>query len=141
MTRHTEKWVKNLMTGLDEHVDEETCRLILERCGRECITKNVIEKAREVYSESEDLEEFLKNYSQVNRHLHLEDDGVYLVYPRCYCPTVKNMRPGQLSATYCDCSRGWAKALFEGATGRKVEVVREKSVVNGDGECRFRIIL
>jgi predicted hydrocarbon binding protein len=48
---------------------------------------------------------------------------------------------GQLSATYCNCSRGWAKALFEGALGRPVEVVMEESIVEGDDQCKFRIIL
>ena len=140
MTKHTEKWIRNLIAGLDEHVDPETRRLILERCGRDCITKKMIDRAREVYSDSENLEDFLRRYSGVNSHLHVEEGGVYLVYPKCYCPTVRNIPPEQLSATYCDCSRGWAKALFEGGTGRRVEVVREASVVNGDGECRFRIV-
>lgn len=141
MTKHTEKWVRNLIVGLDEHVDPETRRLILERCGRDCVTKKMIDRARKVYSESEDLEDFLRRYSGVNSHLYVEEGGVYLVYPKCYYPTVKKIPPGQLSATFCDCSRGWAKALFEGATGRQVEVVREGSVIIGDGECRFRIVL
>lgn len=128
------------MAGLDEYVDEEACKLILERCGRDCIGNSTVEKARKVFMKSESLEDFLEKYSKVNEHLHIEDDGVYLVYPECYCPTMKNVPPGQLSATYCDCSRGWAKALFEGATGRLVEVVREKTIVNGDEECRFKIV-
>lgn len=140
MTKHTEKWVRNLIAGLDEYVDPETRKQILERCGRDCITKKMIDRARELYSDSEDLEDFLRRYSGVNSHLHVEDGSVYLVYPKCYCPTVKNIPPGHLSASYCDCSRGWAKSLFEGATGQLVEVVREASVVNGDGECRFRIV-
>ena len=140
MAKHTEKWIENLMDSLDELVDEETCKLILERCGRECIGKSTVAKARKVFMKSEDIEGFLYKYSKVNEHLHHEGDGVYLVYPKCYCPVVKNIPPGQLSATYCECSKGWAKALFEGATGRQVEVVREKTILSGDEECRLKIV-
>jgi len=31
--------------------------------------------------------------------------------------------------------------LFEGALGRPVEVVMEQSIVKGDNQCKFRIIL
>jgi predicted hydrocarbon binding protein len=140
MAKHTEKWIKNLIASLDKLVDEETRKLIFERCGRECIGKRNVTKARKVFLKSENIEDFLYKYSKVNEHLHHEDDGVYLVYPKCYCPVVKNIPPGQLSATYCECSKGWAKELFEGATGRQVEVVREKTILSGDEECRFKIV-
>ena len=41
---------------------------------------------------SENIEDFLYKYSKVNEHLHHDDDGFYLVYPKCYCPIMKNMR-------------------------------------------------
>jgi predicted hydrocarbon binding protein len=46
----------------------------------------------------------------------------------------------KLSGTYCNCSRGWAKALFEGALGRPVDVVMEQSIIRGDEQCQFRIV-
>ncbi|MCK4478878.1 hypothetical protein KAU88_10215 [Candidatus Bathyarchaeota archaeon] len=49
--------------------------------------------------------------------------------------------PRKLSATYCNCSRGWAKELFEGVLGRPVGVIMEKSIIKGDDQCRFRIVL
>jgi predicted hydrocarbon binding protein len=54
---------------------------------------------------------------------------------------VNEIPKGKLSATYCNCSRGWAKELFEGALGRTVEVIMEKSIINGDNQCKFRILL
>jgi predicted hydrocarbon binding protein len=54
---------------------------------------------------------------------------------------VNKIPKGKLSGTYCNCSRGWAKALFEGATGKPVEVNMEKSIINGDDQCRFEVIL
>jgi predicted hydrocarbon binding protein len=54
---------------------------------------------------------------------------------------VNKILPSKLSATYCTCSRGWAKALFEEALGRPVEVIMEESIVKGDKQCKFRIVL
>jgi hypothetical protein len=54
---------------------------------------------------------------------------------------VNRIPRGKLAGTYCNCSRGWAKALFEGATGKPVEVIMEKSIISGDSECRFRVLL
>jgi predicted hydrocarbon binding protein len=54
---------------------------------------------------------------------------------------VNKLPKGKLSGTYCNCSRGWAKALFEGALRRPVEVIKEQSIISGDKQCKFRIIL
>ena len=38
-------------------------------------------------------------------------------------------------------SKRAVKALFEGATGKLVDVKMEESIINGNDECRFRIIM
>jgi hypothetical protein len=114
---------------------------ILEQCGRQCQSKSFIKKARNLYEKSKSTDEFLDKMSKVYKHLHKEGGRVYLVYPKCYCSQVNKIPKGKLSAAYCNCSRGWAKALFEGALGRDVEVIKEKSIIGGDDECRFRIVL
>jgi predicted hydrocarbon binding protein len=63
------------------------------------------------------------------------------VYPKCYCSQVNKLSKEELSGTYCNCSRGWAKALFEEATGKPVEVTLEKSIIRGDDQCKLRIML
>jgi predicted hydrocarbon binding protein len=54
---------------------------------------------------------------------------------------VNKIPKGKLSGTYCNCSRGWAKALFEGVLDRPVDVVMEESIIKGDKQCSFRIII
>jgi predicted ArsR family transcriptional regulator len=137
----TETWLTTLVAGLDEHVDKKTIEKILEQCGRQCQSQSFIEKARAIYQRSKNLSEFLDGLGRVYKHLHVEGDRVYIVYPKCYCSQVNKIPKGKLSATYCNCSRGWAKALFEGASGRPVEVIMEKSIINGDDQCRFRVML
>jgi len=141
MSKRVEKWVCNLMAGLDEHVDEETLAKVLEQCGRQCQSQSLIKKARRIYEQSQDVNDFLNRFGKVYKHLHREGNGVYIVYPKCYCSIVSKIPSGKLSATYCSCSRGWTKALFEGALKRPIEVTMEKSIKRGDKECKFKIAL
>lgn len=141
MGKHSERWIAWLVAALDEHVDEETKAKILEQCGRQCQSGSFVKKARKIYEESEDIDEFLVKFGQVYENLHREGDEVYIIYPKCYCPNVNKIPSGKLSATYCDCSRGWAKALFEGALGKPIDVIMEESIVNGNEQCKFRIVL
>lgn len=141
MGKRMERWITCLIAGLDEHVDEETRAKVLEKCGRQCIPQSFIKKARDIYGKSENMDEFLDKFGKVYEQLHREKDRLYIIYPKCYCSNVNKIPPGTLSTTYCNCSRGWAKALFEGALGRPVEVIMEESIVKGDKRCKFRIIL
>jgi len=141
MSKHLEKWICQLIAELDENIDKKTLAKILEQCGRQCQSQSFIKKARSIYEKSNDMNDFLDKFGKVYKHLHREGDNVYIGYPKCYCPIVNKIPPEKLSATYCNCSRGWAKALFEGALKRPVEVTMEQSIKQGDKQCKFKIIL
>jgi predicted hydrocarbon binding protein len=115
--------------------------MILEQCGRQCQSQSFIKKAKGIYEKSNGIDDFLEKLGRVYKHLEREGDKIYIVYPKCYCSQVNKIPKRKLSGTYCNCSRGWAKTLFEGALSRPVEVVKEKSIINGDSECKFRIIV
>jgi len=133
------KWLCNLIGGLDENVDNEILKRVLEDCGRKCQSQSTIRRARAIYEKSKDVDTFLTELGKTVKHLHREKGGTYIVYPRCYCTRVNKIPQGQMPAIYCNCSVGWAKALFEGALGRPVEVTLQKSIIAGDSECRFKI--
>ena len=141
MSSRNEKWIMSFIDGLDRNVDEETKAKILEQCGRQCQSQNFTKKARGIYQKSKNIDDFLDKLGQVYKHLHREGDKIYIVYPRCYCTKVNKIPKGKLSWTYCNCSRGWAKALFEGALGRPVQVLREQTILHGDKQCKFQIIV
>ena len=141
MAERTENWITNLMDGLDNNVDKETIIKILEQCGRQCQSQSFIKKAKAIYEKSKNTDDFLNKLAQVYKHMHREGNKVYIVYPKCYCSQVNKIPKGKLSGTYCNCSRGWAKALFEGATGKPVEVNMKKSIINGEDQCKFEVIL
>ena len=141
MVSRNEKWLCDLIGGLDENIDDITLKRILEDCGRRCQSQSTIKRAKAIYEKSKDIDTFLTEFGKTYKHLHREKDGTYIIYPRCYCTRVNKIPQGQLSAVYCNCSVGWAKALFEGALGRPVDVTLEKSIIAGDTECRFKIDL
>ena len=141
MSDRTERWICRLMAGLDEHVDKEALIKVLEQCGRQCQSQRLIEKTRRIYEKSKNMDEFLDNFGKVYKYLHKEGNSVYIIYPRCYCSIVNKIPLGELSAAYCNCSRGWARALFEGALKRPVEVTIEKSIKRGDKQCKFKITI
>jgi predicted hydrocarbon binding protein len=136
-----EKWMTSLTDSLEKNTDEKTRARILEQCGRRCQSPSFVEKARKIRQQSENVDEFIDRLSQTYKHLHREGSNVYVTYPRCYCSFVNKIPPGKMSRTWCNCSRGWVKELFEGALGSSVEVILEKSIVKGDDHCRFRILL
>lgn len=130
MAGRTEKGVMTLIDGLDKHVDEKTTTMIAETMLTAMSSQSFIRKARAIYTTSKGIPDFLEKLGRAYKHLHMEGDKVYVVYPRCYCSRVNKIPKGKLSATYCKCSSEWAKALFEGVLERPVEVKMEKSIIN-----------
>ncbi len=138
--KHLHKWIGTLMASLDQNLDEETKVKVLETCGRACITQSLIKKAKACNEKAKDVNDFLDKFSKMYSHLQKEEGNVYIVYPTCYCPLVKDY-PGELSPSWCNCSRGWIKQLFESALERPIQVELEKSIVRGDDCCRFKVLL
>ena len=120
-------------------VDAEVIHL-LECRGRECISATYIKKAKTAAKDAQTDEEFLDNLAKSIRLLKREGDAVYMVYPKCYCHKLKGFE-GVVPHSYCNCSAGWVKEMFEQGLGRSVEVEVEGSVLRGDDACRLRVHL
>jgi predicted hydrocarbon binding protein len=138
--KHSHKWIKSLLTALETELDEKTRAKILENCGRNCITQSFILRAKACKKDAKNQKEFLDKLGKVWKSLRLEGDNVYVVYEKCYCQIVKEY-PEKLSPTWCNCSQGWIKELFESSLGKPVEVKLEKSIKQGDNICKFRVQL
>ncbi len=124
------RWIKNVLEGLDAEADEETRVKILENCGRKCAPRSLVTKAQVLKKQSKTTGEFLEKLSKVWKHLRIEDGGVYVEYERCYCPLVRAYK-GELSKSFCNCSRGWIKQILETALQKPVEVKIEQTVKQG----------
>ena len=134
------KWVVNLMDELDKTVDEETKVRILESCGRKCIGKGFLEKAETIAKKSKSTEEFLEGLSKIWKHLHVGKDGVLVVYERCYCPLVRGYE-GRMSQSFCNCSAGWIRELFETALKKPVKVEKKGTIKQGNKQCEFKVVI
>ena len=56
----------------------------------------------------------------------------------CGCPLV---RQGvvKLTGTFCYCSRGWVRSIFETLMNRRVKIELEKAIGLGDDVCKYNV--
>lgn len=80
-----------------------------------------------------------------NTKAYLEEtDPAKRQYHYCHCPWAKeSLRKGVLKvpATFCQCSAGFHKKIYEAIFEEPLNAVVIKSILNGDSECRFAIYL
>jgi predicted hydrocarbon binding protein len=131
------------MDTLEREVDAPTGRAIMDRCA--CIGAGVIAKAQALQREAQDLDDLLARMNaahlgggHLRRESTPEGDVIHASYDRCYCGSVSKSRE-PVSATYCACSCGWYRRLFEALLDRPVEVALLSSILQGDDQCRFLI--
>lgn len=139
MEEHDVQSLVDLLKETEGHINQELMSM-LEHRGRACISATYIKKAKDAAKNAESIDEFLDNLTKSVRVLQREDDKVYMVYPKCYCHKLKGFK-GDIPDTYCYCSVGWVREMFEQALGRPVEVKIEASIVRGDKACRLRVVL
>jgi hypothetical protein len=133
--------IKEMMDLLDESLNANAREAVMEACGRQCICKSVIEKALRIQKKSHDLDDLLQRLNQAHiggGHLTRKGKAIHATYDRCYCGSVSKSAE-KFSPTYCYCSCGWYRELFETLTGKPVEVKLLSSIVQGDECCRFQI--
>jgi len=70
---------------------------------------------------------------------NVQQDGnlILLTYDKCFCRLAEDMP--RLPETYCYCSRGWLKEMFETVTGQPVLVDLHESIKSGGEKCRFTV--
>jgi predicted hydrocarbon binding protein len=138
--KQSHKWIKALTESLDTQLDEKAREKILENCGRNCISSSFVARGKALKKSAKNTDDFLDKLSQKWKHLQRDGNNIYVVYEKCYCPLVKDY-PDKLSPTFCNCSKGWIKELFESALEKPITVKLEKSIKQGDKICRFSVHL
>ena len=138
-------WMQEAMRRLDGLTGETTAREIMQECGRACFgPKNSVE-ARKIWKKSSSLEDFIQQLNTKHlgggRLIIIDDNTVTGGYDRCYCGQVKQTKQPFQSLTYCNCSTGWYKQLFESALERPVRVEIFQSIITGSDRCEFVIHL
>ena len=143
-------WVKRFMNVMDNNLDEKTRKKIMENCGKECFCS----AHSEVKWPNQGIETVDKYLRQIEalygkENAYREDNKIYFNYiqnPKglkiedgyCLCPLTED-GPEGLSPTYCFCSTGYVKELFERMMGQTVKVELLESLRRGGKKCRFLI--
>jgi hypothetical protein len=66
----------------------------------------------------------------------ITDEEKRLAY--CHCALVKKSKE-DVSSTFCCCSGGWVKQLWEGVFEEPVEVRLAESILKGDDQCTHAV--
>ena len=133
--------LSSIIRSLDK-VDLETKKKIMELCGEACARSDGdLEIAKRIAEETVDENEIV---TRVNREIPWcgtwtrKDNIIQCTCVKCGCPLVRK-KLVDLSGTFCYCSRGWVKKIFETSLKKPVNVELEKSIGLGDKICKFAV--
>lgn len=151
----TSRWVKRFFEVADLQLDQETRNKLMQANGAACAKGAYGEipgDYKEVSMEEIDQKITLWQQSLGEENIYREGNIVYFNYvanPRglkisdgyCLCPMVEN-KPERLSPTFCQCSVGYVKYMFQRFfTLKPVQVDLLESLRTGGKACRFKISL
>jgi predicted hydrocarbon binding protein len=139
-------WIATLIKNLECELDTATEERILENCGRNCIPVSFIEIVKDCWETSDSLDEFVDVLRErdIWYSLSKRDDGLYVIYPQCYCSLFRKNKKNskvleEIPSSFCYCSKGWLKELFENVFESKVEIEILETIIGGGIICKFRI--
>lgn len=113
---------------------------VMQKCGGSCLTKEVIELAKDIYEKSSSVEQFLSSLNDIGiggGNLHIENGKIIAIYKNCYCDIPYEIQ--KLHPLYCQCSAGRFYHLFSEVFGKPVSVKTVDTITNGAKECTFEI--
>ncbi|MDH4198392.1 MAG: DUF6144 family protein [Candidatus Aminicenantes bacterium] len=133
-------WIPDMLKTLDRTLSEEERLKFMEENGRACASRGGSVAWAKGFGG--DVDKFL---AEMRKHLGEPNavrsgKSVRLTYEKCLCPLVSGLE-GPLSSTYCLCTQGWTKAVYEALTGKPVEVALLGSIKRGDPKCLIEVRL
>ena len=131
-------WVKGTMARLEREFDRETVKRIRRSCQCGYGMDERIEFAKSLVACSSSMEEFAGHERAREAGLSCVDGVLYLQFPFCPCPMLADVDRLETD-TWCQCTTGYSKVLFECAFGCEVDVELLKSVKMGDEICLMKI--
>lgn len=132
-------WVKSTMTRLEHCFDSSTVKKIRMDCQCGYGIKEKISFVKDLVATSSSMEEFASHSRAKEAGLFTRDDELYLQFVFCPCPMLADIDRLETD-TWCQCTTGYSKVLFEEAFNCKVEVELLKSIKMGHEICLMKII-
>ena len=133
-------WVKSSMILLENNFETETIKKIRMncQCGYEMDEK--IALVMELKSDSSNIEEFANTEKAKEAGLFCKDGELFLQFDFCPCPMLSEVDKLETN-TWCQCTTGYSKVLFEKEFDCDIDVELLKSIKMGDDICLMKIIL
>ena len=143
----SEKWIRDLMDNMESILDVPTMKNLMQACGRSCYIdafgvapkeKPTLEEAERYISYFESKGYEVKKEGNKTTIIynwgrdHQNPQGLIMSDGYCMCPLVED-GPKDLSGTFCNCSAGYVKEIFERSTGRTAHVEILDSLREGEG--------
>jgi hypothetical protein len=150
----TQKWVKRFFEIMDQQVDTKTRTILMQANGAACAKGAYGEFAEKDPASLEEIDNTIASWQQKigKENIYRSGNIVYFNYvgsPKgvkisegyCLCPMIEN-GPATLSPTYCQCSVGYVKYMFQKLiTFKPVQVELLESLRGGGKACRFRVTI
>lgn len=133
------KWASKVCEFLEESYDEDTIGRIRSSCSCEDGTTKAA-KIKSYLRTAKNIAEFAEIFNSKETYARIETDGESLlfIYPTCYCSYVKRVDQN-ISKTWCYCTLGYAKSLFEKVFEAPVKAELLESIKTGGKQCVVRI--
>ena len=133
-------WVKASMSRLESRFDDTAVKEIRMNCQCGYGMDEKLALVKELMSTATNLEEFAGSEKAKAAGLFCEDGELFLQFNFCPCPMLAEVEKLE-SDTWCQCTTGYSKVLFEKAFACDVDVELLKSIKMGDDKCLMKIIL
>lgn len=138
VTEDNAAWVKGTMARLESSFDRETVKRIRRNCQCGYGMDERIGFAKDLVASSSSMEEFAGHERAREAGLSCVNGELYLQFPFCPCPMLADVDRLDTD-TWCQCTTGYSKVLFECAFGCEVDVELLKSVKMGNEICLMKI--
>lgn len=131
-------WVKSTMRRLETKFDSKTVKRIRMNCQCGHGMEERLSFITTLISSATSMEEFANSDAAKAAGLFCEGGELFLKFGFCPCPILAQVDKLETN-TWCQCTTGYSKVLFEMAFNCDVDVELLKSVKMGDDRCLMKI--
>lgn len=133
-------WVRSTMRRLENNFEIDAIKKIRMNCQCGYGMDEKIALVKELKSTATNIEEFTNSEKAKAAGLFSKDGELYLQFGFCPCPMLVDVERLEQN-TWCQCTTGYSKVLFEKAFSCNVDVELLKSIKMGDDVCLMKITL
>lgn len=135
------EWVNYVTAELEREFDDQTIKEIRYHCF--CNEEGKLEESRKfinsIYQASTSMEQFVDRMNDFGVGWYVKDGSLHTRYFSCSCPMLAGV-DALPTKTWCYCTVGYNKAIFEDVFQCKVDVELLESVKLGYEHCLMKIV-